>query len=68
VRQVVEDAQRGGTNVELAEVDCTGTALLRPQAIRRALENLLSNAMRYGTGPRYRSRAPTPPGADPGRG
>ena len=49
--RVVEDAGRGGQEVTLrplpegAEVPMS----LRPMAIRRAVENLLSNALRYGS-------------------
>lgn len=49
VAQVVEDAQRIGQSVRLGE--CPGTPLMvrvRPDALRRALENLIGNAVRYG--------------------
>ncbi|MBF9036306.1 HAMP domain-containing protein [Rhodobacterales bacterium HKCCE2091] len=47
--RVVEDAARGGGAVELAApADCPEVSL-RPQAVRRALANLVSNALRYGT-------------------
>ncbi|KIC48910.1 ATP-binding protein [Tateyamaria sp. ANG-S1] len=45
---VVEDAQRAGQPVSLAEVEGAGTVRLRPLAMRRALDNLVSNAVRYG--------------------
>ncbi|WP_147104702.1 ATP-binding protein [Tateyamaria sp. syn59] len=45
---VVEDAQRAGQPVTLAEVEGEGTVRLRPLAMRRALDNLVSNAVRYG--------------------
>lgn len=53
VRQVVEDARRAGQNVVLAScpggADAAGPVLpLRPDALRRALENLIGNAVRYG--------------------
>ncbi|AVO36548.1 ATP-binding protein [Pukyongiella litopenaei] len=48
-RSVVEDAQRLGRPVSLATVEGTGTVNLRPVALRRALENLIGNAVRYGT-------------------
>lgn len=48
VRRIVEDAQRSGQSVELGEMTGEGgTALLRPRALRRALENLVANAGRY---------------------
>ncbi|MCD9146737.1 ATP-binding protein [Pseudophaeobacter flagellatus] len=46
---VVEAWQRQGKDVMLGELSGAGTVLLRPQAMRRALENLVSNAVRYGT-------------------
>ncbi len=49
VRQAVEDARRAGADVTLVAVDGTGTALLRPMAVRRALDNLIGNAVTYGT-------------------
>lgn len=48
LRRVVENAERAGQKVEL----CGETQLvmrLRPAAVTRALENLLTNARRYGT-------------------
>ncbi len=48
VRQIVEDAKRAGYQAELVEVDGQGTVMLRPMAIRRAVENLIGNAVRYG--------------------
>jgi two-component system osmolarity sensor histidine kinase EnvZ len=49
VRSVVEDARRGGQTVTLHAVDGAGMAMLRQGAVRRALENLIGNAARYGT-------------------
>lgn len=48
VRGVVEDAQRAGIPVRLAAVEGSGMVNLRPVAMRRALENLIGNAVRYG--------------------
>jgi two-component system, OmpR family, osmolarity sensor histidine kinase EnvZ len=48
-RRVVENAQRSGHQVTLAPVEGKGTAVLRPEAVQRALENLVGNAVRYGT-------------------
>jgi two-component system osmolarity sensor histidine kinase EnvZ len=47
-RGVVEDAQRMGTDVILIKADEGALAMLNPLAIRRALENLIGNAVRYG--------------------
>lgn len=47
---VVADAVRSGQRVEIAALDWPGGTLrLRPQAVRRALENLLGNAARHAT-------------------
>ena len=48
VRGVVEDARRGGKRVEIGEMTGSGELSLRPVAIRRAVENLIGNAVRYG--------------------
>jgi two-component system osmolarity sensor histidine kinase EnvZ len=49
VQGVVEDATRGGLDVTLARVSGRGEIALRPLAVRRALENLIANAVRYGS-------------------
>jgi two-component system osmolarity sensor histidine kinase EnvZ len=46
---VVEDWRRQDKDVMLGELSGSGTVPLRAQSMRRALENLISNAMRYGT-------------------
>ena len=46
---VVEDWRRQNKDVMLGELSGTGTVPLRAQSMRRALENLISNAVRYGT-------------------
>ncbi|GFE50382.1 two-component sensor histidine kinase [Roseobacter cerasinus] len=50
VASVVEDARRAGRDVALLPPDGegTGTVQLNPLAMRRALDNLISNAVRYG--------------------
>ncbi|THH38613.1 HAMP domain-containing protein [Aliishimia ponticola] len=48
VQGVIEDAQRAGRNVVLAEARGQGVISLRETAIRRALDNLVSNGVRYG--------------------
>ena len=45
---VVQDAQRGGGAVRLVAPATRAEVLLRPHAVRRALSNLVSNALRYG--------------------
>ncbi|KIC44498.1 histidine kinase [Ruegeria sp. ANG-S4] len=49
LRQITDDALRAGQNVELVSVEGQGTASLSPTAMRRAVENLIGNAVRYGT-------------------
>lgn len=49
VRALVEDARRGGQNVQLSAVEGAGEAPMRQMAVRRALSNLIGNATRYGT-------------------
>ena len=51
VTRVVDDARRGGQNVTLLPIDPTLNDVavpLRPLAVRRALDNLIGNALRYG--------------------
>ncbi|MCA3455444.1 MAG: HAMP domain-containing protein [Rhodobacter sp.] len=48
VARVVENARRSGGSISLHS-DGAGTALLRPDAVTRAVENLIGNALRYGT-------------------
>ncbi|MEL7133385.1 MAG: ATP-binding protein [Pseudomonadota bacterium] len=47
-RALVDDAQRAGQAVTLHDVMGEGTVMLRPVAMRRAVGNLISNAVRYG--------------------
>ena len=49
VRQAVENAARAGQLVALGAVDGPDMMRLRPLAVMRALENLIGNAVRYGT-------------------
>lgn len=46
--RIVEDVARGGGEAELVAPDAVPLVDIRPQAVRRALGNLVSNAMRYG--------------------
>ncbi|MDT1061085.1 ATP-binding protein [Paracoccus sp. CPCC 101403] len=50
VRNIVADAQRGGQEVQLGEMqgDQAGQATFRQDSLRRAVENLIGNAVRYG--------------------
>lgn len=50
LRQAVENATRMGQAVTLGKVEGEEIRInLRPQAVQRALENLIGNAVRYGT-------------------
>lgn len=49
VARIVEDCARAGQDVELASCEGEGMVMLRPLALRRAVENLIGNAVRYGT-------------------
>lgn len=51
IDEIVGDAQRGGQQVKLTRLDDsdTGSIVVRPQALRRAIENLIGNAVRYGS-------------------
>lgn len=48
VRRAVENAKRAGQVVTLGAVDNPGLVRLRPQAVMRAVENLIGNAVRFG--------------------
>ncbi len=49
VRQIVEDATRAQSDVKLVMTEGSGEVALRVGGIRRAVENLINNAVRYGT-------------------
>ncbi len=49
VAEVVDKARRGGLHVALGPCSGAGKVRVRPQAIVRALENLVGNAVRYGS-------------------
>jgi len=49
VAQAVENAGRMGLDVTLGQVEGEGSVRLRPQAVMRALENLIMNAVRHGS-------------------
>ncbi|MFM2390894.1 MAG: hypothetical protein RLZZ437_2449 [Pseudomonadota bacterium] len=48
-RQAVSDATRLGQPVTLQKGSGEGSAMLRPMAVRRALDNLIGNAVRHAT-------------------
>ncbi len=48
VARIVEDCARSGTAVTLVETVGKGQIMLRQMAMRRAIENLIGNAERYG--------------------
>ncbi|WP_172329332.1 ATP-binding protein [Mangrovicoccus sp. HB161399] len=49
LRDFVARSERGGLPVSLARCDETGTVQMRPMAVQRALDNLVGNAVRYGS-------------------
>lgn len=51
LHEIVADAVRGGQNVDLVRVegDPDGVAVFRRDMLRRALQNLIGNAVRYGS-------------------
>lgn len=49
VADIVEKSARQGADVRLVAPPGPGTFTLRPMAISRAVENLIGNAVRYGT-------------------
>ena len=49
VQQAVSNAHRAGKQVEMGAMRANGEVMLRPKAILRAVENLIGNAVRYGS-------------------
>ncbi|WGW02854.1 ATP-binding protein [Tropicibacter oceani] len=49
VQSIAENAQRVGQAVTLGDIQGGGEYPLRPRALRRAVENLVGNAIRYGS-------------------
>ncbi|KRS14467.1 histidine kinase [Roseovarius atlanticus] len=49
VARIVEEFQRVGKAVALGHCEGQGEVMLRPGGVRRAVENLIGNAVRYGT-------------------
>jgi two-component system osmolarity sensor histidine kinase EnvZ len=48
VQRVIENAARMGKKVDLRDLGVANPVRLRPQAVTRALENLVGNALRFG--------------------
>jgi two-component system osmolarity sensor histidine kinase EnvZ len=48
IAAIVKDCKRAGTPVELVHTGGQGVVSLRQTAVRRAVENLIGNAVRYG--------------------
>ncbi len=49
VQQAVANAHRAGKQVEMAITSGKGEVMMRPKAVLRAVENLIGNAVRYGS-------------------
>lgn len=49
ISSIVENWRREGKDVMLGELSGSGSVMLRPSAMRRAIDNLVSNAVRYGS-------------------
>ncbi|WP_457651019.1 ATP-binding protein [Profundibacter sp.] len=49
VQQAISNAHRAGKAVELGKVSGEGKMMLRPKVVLRAVENLIGNAVRYGS-------------------
>ncbi|MFK7874831.1 MAG: ATP-binding protein [Paracoccaceae bacterium] len=49
IQDLVQNAQRAGRDVTVYTLEGTGLVDLRETAIRRAVDNLIGNAVRYGT-------------------
>lgn len=47
VQKIVKDFARSGAQVSMQEIDGDGVVSLRPATARRAIENLIGNAIRY---------------------
>jgi|TARA_B110000908_G_scaffold135477_1_gene160271 two-component system osmolarity sensor histidine kinase EnvZ len=49
IKLVIADAERAGRDVVLVHCEGEGAVMLRLSGMRRALDNLIGNAVRYGT-------------------
>ena len=68
VAQIVEDMRRDGGDVRIAASEGDGEVMLRVESVRRAVQNLIGNALRYGTQCGGVRRADRARAAHPGRG
>ncbi|MCK0148544.1 ATP-binding protein [Marivita sp. S6314] len=49
IQEIVDGCKRSGVAVELVDTSGQGDAMLRRTAMQRAIENLIGNAVRYGS-------------------
>jgi two-component system osmolarity sensor histidine kinase EnvZ len=49
IESIASDYRRSGAKLDIADNKNSGTYLMRPSLIRRALDNIIGNALRYGT-------------------
>ena len=49
IEAIVEDSARGGRDVAIGQISGSGEVKVRPVGMKRAVENLIGNAVRYGT-------------------
>ena len=49
IESIESDYRRSGAKLDIADNKNCGTYLMRPSLIRRALDNIIGNALRYGT-------------------
>ena len=49
IESIDSDYRRSGAKLDIADNKNSGTYLMRPSLIRRALDNIIGNALRYGT-------------------
>ena len=49
IKSIESDYRRSGAKLDIAENKNSETYLMRPSLIRRALDNIIGNALRYGT-------------------
>ena len=50
IKDIEADYRRSGAKLYIADNTTPGLYLMRPSLIRRALDNIIGNALRYGTG------------------
>ena len=49
IESIESDYRRSGAKLDITDNKNSGTYLMRPSLIRRALDNIIGNALRYGT-------------------